>query len=344
MDLPGNRLPGLSLADRAGSDAGVPILVGKADFPFLDDQRGGTRTYEGPVFYAYPEGSQPVGSKPVYRFWSDVQTAHYYTISETEKGQIIAEQAGIWTFEGIAWYAYDADSSDSGSPVIEGTEYEFSADGTAASFELDLKAYLDGREVQIDLPEVMLSPTSGTMKMLVDFDAMTTSLAELQIDSDLTQHAAVITDTDGTGATLSLMLSVEGRFETVTARGPFAIDSLTNGFSTAMTAQGPIVDEVFTLAGAVVFEDHKYPVDLTLPATDFRVDGQGTFDDTSYPKRLDVNLGGPFQWSSQDQETLLLEADLKGHTVQVYIASLHVRPTGSWLGKDVATVESKTEK
>ena len=79
-------------------------------------------------------------------------------------------------------------------------------------------------------------------------------------------------------------------------------------------------------------------------ATDFVGDGQGTFDDAGYPDSLDVTLDDPFQWSSQRQETLLFQADLKGHTVRVYVASAAVEPTGTWLGKDQASGEPKSDK
>jgi len=65
-------------------------------------------TYEGPVFYAYPQGQQPLGTKPVYRFWSALVSKHFYTISEAEK-KAVQEQysSNVWYLEGIAWYAYE---------------------------------------------------------------------------------------------------------------------------------------------------------------------------------------------------------------------------------------------
>jgi len=73
----------------------------------INDYPDDVWTYEGVVFYAFAEGDQPEGTRPVYRFWSDQIGAHYYTIDEAEKDQIIAEQSDIWTFEGVAWYAYE---------------------------------------------------------------------------------------------------------------------------------------------------------------------------------------------------------------------------------------------
>ena len=62
---------------------------------------------EGVVFYAYPAGQQPAGTKPVYRFWSDVLGTHFYTIDEAEKDYILLHWPHAWEYESIAWYAYD---------------------------------------------------------------------------------------------------------------------------------------------------------------------------------------------------------------------------------------------
>ncbi len=63
--------------------------------------------YESIAFYAYPPGSEPVGSKPVYRFWSNCSGHHFYSISESEKDGIIENYPDVWAFEGVAWYAFD---------------------------------------------------------------------------------------------------------------------------------------------------------------------------------------------------------------------------------------------
>jgi hypothetical protein len=71
----------------------------------LLDQYASTWTYEGVAFYAYPEGQQPAWTLPVYRFWSDSKSAHFYTMEEAEKNAVLNEYGDIWTYEGIAWYA-----------------------------------------------------------------------------------------------------------------------------------------------------------------------------------------------------------------------------------------------
>jgi hypothetical protein len=70
------------------------------DFP-------GVWTFEGIAFYAFPEGQQPAGTKPVYRFWNGATVCHFYTISEDERAMLIRDFPSIWTFEGIAFYAYE---------------------------------------------------------------------------------------------------------------------------------------------------------------------------------------------------------------------------------------------
>jgi hypothetical protein len=64
-------------------------------------------TLEGVAFYAYPEGHQPEDSKPVYRFWSPINSVHFYTISPAERDNLIANYDYVWTYEGIAFYAYE---------------------------------------------------------------------------------------------------------------------------------------------------------------------------------------------------------------------------------------------
>jgi hypothetical protein len=62
--------------------------------------------YEGIVFYAYPPEHQPVGTKPVYRFWSNSMGRHFFTMSEADKSKLEG-QTKVWTFEGVAWNAFE---------------------------------------------------------------------------------------------------------------------------------------------------------------------------------------------------------------------------------------------
>ncbi|GEM_PF-336344 len=62
-------------------------------------------TYEGPVYQVFLDDTQP-DTLPVYRFWSDLNDAHFYTISESEKDKLVNEFADVWAFEGPVFYAH----------------------------------------------------------------------------------------------------------------------------------------------------------------------------------------------------------------------------------------------
>ncbi len=320
--------------------------ISEAEKDLLVDKYADSWTYEGPVFYAWPEGSQHAEAKPVYRFWSNSLSTHFYTIDESEKDLLVKEQADAWTYEGIVWYALEAKSNGGQPPMPQpdASEYEFASERIAATCGIELKAYFDGQEVRIDNPSIDLSAPVGRMQMSVDFATMTTSLTEFQAMTDLVQHTAVVTDSDGTGAEFPLTLVLLGTFDTETPRGPFAVDPQSLAFSALVGGDASVGDEIFHVVGSAVFEGQKYDVNLMLAPTAFETSGQGVFDDSGYPDRLDVSLDGPFQWRRQGQEQLLLEANLKGHVLQVYVSSAHVRATGLWLGKNLATDEVKKEK
>ncbi len=61
---------------------------------------------EGAAFYAYPEGAEPSNAKAVYRFKNEGNGAPFYTISEAEANRLIAEPNGVYTYKGVAFYAY----------------------------------------------------------------------------------------------------------------------------------------------------------------------------------------------------------------------------------------------
>lgn len=64
-------------------------------------------TFEGEAFYAFPEALAPADTIPVYRFWSERLGHHFYTSDEAEKQKLIDTYSYTWTFEGVAWYAYE---------------------------------------------------------------------------------------------------------------------------------------------------------------------------------------------------------------------------------------------
>ncbi|OHB66672.1 MAG: hypothetical protein A2Y77_11205 [Planctomycetes bacterium RBG_13_62_9] len=62
-------------------------------------------TYEGAAFRAFQDGSDP-DSVPVFRFWSDRTSGHFYTLDSRERDKLIKEYPHVWTYEGVAFYAY----------------------------------------------------------------------------------------------------------------------------------------------------------------------------------------------------------------------------------------------
>jgi hypothetical protein len=87
-------------------------------------------SYEGPVYYACPEGAPPAGSSPVFRFWSETFGGHFYTISETERDYVLATWPAAWTYEGIVYYAYPAGAQPEGTSPV----YRFWSDTLGGHF------------------------------------------------------------------------------------------------------------------------------------------------------------------------------------------------------------------
>jgi len=79
--------------------------INSAEKDKLINKYSQTWTFEGTVFYAWATPYDP-NLVPVYRFWSDRSSSHFYTISEGEKNKLIAKYSDVWTYEGIAFYAY----------------------------------------------------------------------------------------------------------------------------------------------------------------------------------------------------------------------------------------------
>jgi predicted outer membrane repeat protein len=62
--------------------------------------------FEGVAFFAYADGTQPSECQPVYRFWNNKSGTHFYTIKERERDKLINTLSNVYTYEGIAFYAY----------------------------------------------------------------------------------------------------------------------------------------------------------------------------------------------------------------------------------------------
>jgi hypothetical protein len=70
----------------------------------LIDNPAGIWKYAGIAFFAYPEGKQPPGARPVYRFWSESLNRHFFTMNEREKELLLKQFAQVWKYQGVAWY------------------------------------------------------------------------------------------------------------------------------------------------------------------------------------------------------------------------------------------------
>ncbi len=297
---------------------------------------------KGIAFYAYPAGSQPEEALPVYRFWSQRVGGYFFTMDEDEKREYQAD-SGTWTFEGIAWYAFEgADAGD--DPQTPGSEagalYDFTAGDDAAAYVVQLKAYIDGEEAQLDNATIRFTPALGRMQMVVDFDAMTTEMEEFHVETERLDHITSVTLAEAGVVDLTVALSLNGFFDALAARGPYAIDSRSLAFPAQAGSEAASDDDTFQIVGSAVMDAGKFDVNLTVNPTEVDLNGTATIDDSDGPDRLEVRMDGPIQWTC-GQQALLLEAPLKGHTLQLYADTIEVRPDGLWQGKNLSQTEDE---
>lgn len=67
--------------------------------------------YERIAYCVYK--TNETNTSPVFRFWSNALSTHFYTISENEKNSIIANyDPFVWNYERIAFYAFKKDQSN----------------------------------------------------------------------------------------------------------------------------------------------------------------------------------------------------------------------------------------
>jgi hypothetical protein len=104
-------------------DAGDPAY--KAD-PNAVDLAGNQRVADGRVDIGAYEFQSLA---PVYHFQSPTTNQHFYTISESEKNKLITKYVGVWSYKGVAYYAYARAVLPSLKPV-----YRFWSDKTGSHF------------------------------------------------------------------------------------------------------------------------------------------------------------------------------------------------------------------
>jgi predicted outer membrane repeat protein len=292
---------------------------------------GDTWTYEGIAFYAYPQGRQPLGTMPVYRFWSNQLGSHFYTLDEDEKNGLIRNYPKVWQFEGAAWCAYaKPDQPRKAAYIFMGGPQE-------ASYALTLNAYVDGKSAQITTPDVKLSPSSTRMQMTIDFGKRSTTLDGLRVQTTAIEHNAMITHS-GSGVTIPLALSIQASFEASTPQGPFAIDPTTGVFADFAKANENLVvqDPVFRYSGSARFGDQAKSFDLQAAATRLELAASGTFEAINLlPEEIQARMPFTFQWHRQHVKDLLAETSVNGHLVQLYITDSYLGTQGLWKGNIV---------
>lgn len=285
---------------------------------------------EGTAFYAYPEGHQPAGAKPVYRLWASKAGRHFYTISKAEKDKLTNQKPPLWSLEGIGWYAYETSSTEPVAP--KAAVYELSGGLQEILCTLSLKAYLDGKEVKINEPNLVYSPDHAYAKMAVDMAGLTTTLQEFLAESKVMQHTVTVGQEGvGTGP-IPVVLSTSVLFWGQAARGPFGIDAKTLAFPTTGGGRLPGSSESFTLNGSATVEGNKLTLGLKENADDFSTGAAGSFDTSGLPDQLKAHLAKTFQWSCR-QRGLLLETTLKSGKLQIYVTSAQLQTAGTWQGK-----------
>ena len=60
--------------------------------------------FEGQAFTVYGVSTAPVGATPVYRFYDQAKSQHFYSANASEVAIVQSTQPS-WKFEGVAWYA-----------------------------------------------------------------------------------------------------------------------------------------------------------------------------------------------------------------------------------------------
>jgi hypothetical protein len=86
-------------------------------------------TCEGVAYHALQNDSDPA-SRPVHRFWSSLFASHFYTIDEAEKDNLVSVYPFVWTYEGVAFYAYPVGREPPWSKPV----FRFWSDSRAAHF------------------------------------------------------------------------------------------------------------------------------------------------------------------------------------------------------------------
>jgi len=74
-------------------------------------------TYEKVAYFAFAGATDPIAA-PIYRFWSPMLKAHFYTMREAERDKLINNYPNVWTYERVAFYTYAVDAHPLGTNAV----------------------------------------------------------------------------------------------------------------------------------------------------------------------------------------------------------------------------------
>jgi len=288
--------------------------------------------YEGIAFYAYAPGKPPLGTSPVYRFWSDKLAAHFYTMDEKERDKLIEEYPDVWTYEGIAYHAYPTPYQP------KEITYDFIGGAEETWYTMILTAYIDGQEADIDAPEIRFTATSAWMQLTADFVNLTATLNGFHVQSQVIKHIATITQRGSKELSIPLELIAEASFESLFPRGPFVIDPATGTFADFTDAGQTLgaAEETYSYNGSIVLGELMTEFDRTTSAVALELESSGTFESLGLlPDNVNVSMPLTFQWYGPSTKELLVETYVDGHLVQVYVTHTYVGTQGLWEGQAV---------
>jgi hypothetical protein len=75
----------------------------------LAEQHADSWKGEGLAWYAFGPEQQPPGTAPVYRLRQVSCNTYFLTLDESERDRLLADGSGLWSWEGVAFYAYPPD-------------------------------------------------------------------------------------------------------------------------------------------------------------------------------------------------------------------------------------------
>jgi predicted outer membrane repeat protein len=289
-------------------------------------------TYEGVVFYAFKADNSPLGTLPVYRFWSAKLGYHFFTMDEAEKNKLVTNYPDVWAYEGVAFYTYAT------SYRPEQATYALTGGTEEAWYTMTLAASIDGQAARIDVPTIQFVTDSARMRIAATFTQLTATVEEVHITSQAVNHVSTIRQSGSAGVSIPFTISGQAAFEALSRRGPFSIDLATGRFADYAGAPEKLAaeQETFTYSGAATFGDQKIAFSKTDDAQQLELNSYGSFKSLSmFSENVSVSLPQTFQWWRADARDLLVEATVNKHRVQIFVTDVYTATQGVWEGMAV---------